>query len=181
MPPKIPPMSGNPDLYHVAPKGFWKTLQQKTSIAGVSAGVPLADKNRRPAPGSRPEEYAVIATAASDVAFNPYWKRDTRRNYPNTSVITQDHLTNLLLASPEGKAIAPPAQASDSESTSLVPTESPTYTAVLEQLHPSKAIFSAEEGRLPPVAPSSRRKKILHQTEEVPYAIKGVMTMELHG
>lgn len=45
--------------------------EQKISIAGVSGGVPLADKNRYPAPGSRPEEYAVLGTAASDVAFNP--------------------------------------------------------------------------------------------------------------
>ena len=37
----------------------------------VSGGVPIADLNRTPAPGSRPEEYAVVATQASDVAFNP--------------------------------------------------------------------------------------------------------------
>lgn len=35
--------------------------------------------------------------------FEQYYKRDVRRKFPKTSVISQETLTGLLLASPEGK------------------------------------------------------------------------------
>ncbi len=35
---------------------------------------------------------------ASDPAQNPYWKRDVRRAYPQLSVVTQNQLSQLLIA-----------------------------------------------------------------------------------
>jgi hypothetical protein len=37
---------------------------------------------------------------SSDVAGNLYYNRDFRRKYPRLEMITQEHLTQLLLASP---------------------------------------------------------------------------------
>lgn len=60
-------------------------------------GAPLPTEHRQPPPGSRPEKFSVPSSQASDVAFNPYWKRDFRRMYPKTEVVTQDELAQLLL------------------------------------------------------------------------------------
>lgn len=47
-----------------------------------STGNILASRYRTPEPGSRPEKFTVPSSKASDVAENPYFKRDFRRNYP---------------------------------------------------------------------------------------------------
>lgn len=39
----------------------------------------------------------IVSTIASDIAQNPYWKRDVRRAYPQLSVITQSELSALLI------------------------------------------------------------------------------------
>lgn len=66
-------------------------------------------------------------------------------------------------------SIAPPPQ--DSESTDLTTVAGPTYTAVLEQLHPSKSIYSFEDKRLPPSPPPPvRGGRVLKETEKVQFA-----------
>jgi len=42
----------------------------------------------------------VIRSLTEDIAQNLYYDRDFRRKYPQTDVITQQYLTELLLASP---------------------------------------------------------------------------------
>jgi len=53
---------------------------------------------RNPAPsGNDPAEYEDPVTyPAGDIAENPYWKRDVRRNYPQLSVINQGQVVSLL-------------------------------------------------------------------------------------
>jgi len=53
---------------------------------------------RNPAPsGNDPAEYEDPVTyPAGDIAENPYWKRDVRRNYPQLSVVNQGHVVSLL-------------------------------------------------------------------------------------
>lgn len=53
---------------------------------------------RNPAPsGNDPAEYTDPVTyPAGDIAENPYWKRDVRRNYPQLSVVNQSHVVSLL-------------------------------------------------------------------------------------
>jgi len=53
---------------------------------------------RNPAPsGNDPAEYTdPITYPAGDIAENPYWKRDMRRNYPQLSVVNQGHIVGLL-------------------------------------------------------------------------------------
>jgi hypothetical protein len=63
-----------------------------------TSGNPLPSAFRQPEPGSRPEKFTVPSSKASDVAQNPYYKRDFRRNYPKTEFVTQDELAKLLIA-----------------------------------------------------------------------------------
>lgn len=81
-----------------SPNKFWQTITNLLSVVpGRSTGITLQKSYRQPAPGSRPEKYAEAVTMPTgDIAENPFWKRDMRRNYPKTNVITQPHLAGLL-------------------------------------------------------------------------------------
>ena len=67
---------------------------------------------RNPPPaGVDPNAYDDPTTVpAADIADNPYWKRDVRRNYPNLSTITQSDTVGLLTmgsaAKPSEKLLA---------------------------------------------------------------------------
>jgi hypothetical protein len=60
--------------------------------------VPLNPQFRNPPPGALdPNGYDDPTTVpAADIADNPYWKRDVRRNYPRTSAVTQGDVVGLL-------------------------------------------------------------------------------------
>jgi hypothetical protein len=45
-----------------------------------------------------------VTLPAGDIADNPYWKRDSRRNYPQLSVVNQSQFAQLLTV---GSAAAP--------------------------------------------------------------------------
>lgn len=63
-----------------------------------STGIPLNPQYRNPPPGSLdPTSYDDPTTVpAADIADNPYWKRDVRRNYPRISTVTQSDVVGLL-------------------------------------------------------------------------------------
>jgi hypothetical protein len=63
-----------------------------------STGVPLNPQFRNPPPGALdPTTYDdPVTIPAADLADNPYWKRDVRRNYSNPSVIAQADVVGLL-------------------------------------------------------------------------------------
>ncbi|KAL5612227.1 hypothetical protein BROUX41_000233 [Berkeleyomyces rouxiae] len=93
--------------YTVQSTGLWEKLRRFLAIdPNRSNGVPLNPLNRLPAPGSiDPQAYRDPVTfPAGDIAGNPYWKRDHRRNYPRTSVFSQPHIVSLLTV---GSAAAP--------------------------------------------------------------------------
>ena len=69
-----------------------------SDCSNSSTGNPLPIANRQPEPASRTERFSVPSSKASDVAQNPYFRRDTRRNYPKTEVVTQPELAKLLIA-----------------------------------------------------------------------------------
>ena len=60
--------------------------------------MPINASYRIPAPGSvSPYDYDdPVTLPAGDVAGNPYWKRDNRRNYPQLSTVTQRDVVALL-------------------------------------------------------------------------------------
>lgn len=71
--------------------------------------MPLNPYFRNPAPGALdPLTYDdPVTLPAGDIAGNPYWKRDARRNYPRLSVVSQADAVALLTV---GSAAAPKAE-----------------------------------------------------------------------
>ncbi|WVQ85238.1 hypothetical protein IAT38_007403 [Cryptococcus sp. DSM 104549] len=176
---KPKPMSSDHTLYHYEATGFWKKFRDVVAVnPNISTGLPMPKEHRWPQPASRPEKYATPASKASDPAFNPYWKRDSRRSYPQTSVITQPQLTSLLLSSPSlaslpspesttttlpsSSDIAPTSPLSDAQPTVLANEASvPSLTSVLDKMPAGTAFYggglkTGEAGgaKLPPSPPS---------------------------
>ncbi|WRT64238.1 uncharacterized protein IL334_001167 [Kwoniella shivajii] len=182
---KPKPMSADHTLYHAMPTGFWKKFLNPE----ISSGLPIPTEHRYPQPGSRTERYATPSTKASDPAFNPYWKRDVRRAYPQTSTITQNELSALLLASPTLQSIPSPSTStetrsdssaispssdSSSQSESIVTSSVPSLSSVLEQLPQGKAYTgsgiktgSGSGSGLPPTPPG--QKWVPKKGEEIPH------------
>lgn len=94
----------SPHKYHYVEgkTPFWRKFREIFSANPyISSGLPLPDHHRQPRPGSRPEtDAATTPSRASDIAGNRYYERDFRRKYPALDMITQEHLTKLLLAAP---------------------------------------------------------------------------------
>ncbi|KAL0942802.1 NADH-ubiquinone oxidoreductase 21.3 kDa subunit [Colletotrichum truncatum] len=79
--------------------GIWERIRRSLAIdPNRSSGVPLNPTFRNPAPGSLdPLSYDdPVTVPAGDIADNPYWKRDARRNYPALSVVNQADVVSLL-------------------------------------------------------------------------------------
>ncbi|XWX01467.1 hypothetical protein V2A60_009495 [Cordyceps javanica] len=87
--------------------GIWESFRKALAIdPNRSNGVPLNPYYRLPAPGSNdPASFEdPVTLPAGDIAGNPYWKRDTRRNYPQLSVVSQADVVGLLAV---GSAASP--------------------------------------------------------------------------
>ncbi|PVG02376.1 21 kDa subunit of NADH dehydrogenase [Serendipita vermifera] len=172
-------------LYHLSPRGFWKKFRDVTVVnPEISSGLPLPDKNRYPPPGSRPERYSTPATMASDVAQNPYWKRDVRRAYPRLSVVTQEEFGKILIASPEGQKIAAPGQSASSEGKTSVPTTPAEKLSVMPLSEVIGAIYSAQkaysETNLPPT-PVGTHKWVPTRSPDPPHDPHSYWPMKLYS
>jgi hypothetical protein len=85
--------------YTVQPTGIWKRIGDFFAVDPKrSSGIPLNPQYRLPSPGSvDPKLYDDPTTVpAADLAENPYWKRDVRRQYPKLSVVKQPDVVGLL-------------------------------------------------------------------------------------
>jgi hypothetical protein len=84
--------------YTLEPKGIYAWLNRIFWVAPRSSGVPLNPQFRNPPPGALdPNTYDdPVTLPAADIANNPYWKRDNRRNYPKLSAVTQGDVVALL-------------------------------------------------------------------------------------
>ncbi|KAB5590760.1 NADH ubiquinone oxidoreductase [Ceratobasidium theobromae] len=157
--------------YHLAPKGDAVVVNPE-----ISSGIPIATLNRYPQPASRPEIYSTPATKASDPAQNPYWKRDVRRQYPQLSVVTQEHLGRVLLGVPVAPAVSAP-----SEGKSSVPAETSTapveLTEAIAKLGGSGKSFSPSN--LPPAPPF--KKWAPSKQEDAPHNPTAYWPMSLYG
>ncbi|PWN88496.1 21 kDa subunit of NADH dehydrogenase [Acaromyces ingoldii] len=152
---------------------FWRKFREIFSVnPGISSGLPDPTKNRNPTPGSRPEQASTTPSRASDVAGNLYYNRDFRRKYPQLEMVTQQQLTQLLLAQPNEdgtKTLAPPGEGeADGHMTALTrPADlnSPSaFTDVLAQVHsPQNAAASVHytQSNLPPTPPFKGPQHIL--------------------
>ena len=109
-------------------------------------------------PASRPEEYIEPLTSpAADLADNPYWKRDTRREWPRTLVYSQSHIAGLLSY---GNAAAPRIAAGDAGTKALAEVKSGKLelTTVLASSEIGKAVL-ARNGGLPPLPGTGRGRE----------------------
>lgn len=91
-------------------KGVWERVRRVFAVdPDRSNGVPLNPHFRYPAPGSLdPMSFDdPVTVPAGDIADNPYWKRDARRNHPRLSVMGQADAVALLSV---GSAAAPKAE-----------------------------------------------------------------------
>ncbi|KAL4993462.1 hypothetical protein BDV10DRAFT_179110 [Aspergillus recurvatus] len=85
--------------YSVQSTGLWERLRRLLAIDSErSTGVPLNSQFRLPSPGALPPlSYDdPVTVPAGDIADNPYWKRDVRRNYPRASTVNQADAVGLL-------------------------------------------------------------------------------------
>jgi hypothetical protein len=93
--------------YTVQPQGIWARINNFFAVDPKrSTGIPLNPQFRNPTPGGNdPKLYDDPTTVpAADLAENPYWKRDVRRQYPRLSVVKQPDVVALLTV---GSAAAP--------------------------------------------------------------------------
>ncbi|PKY01847.1 NADH-ubiquinone oxidoreductase 21.3 kDa subunit [Aspergillus campestris IBT 28561] len=85
--------------YTLQSTGIWERIRRLLSVdPNRSTGVPLNSQYRLPTPGALPPlSYDdPVTIPAGDIADNPYWKRDVRRNYPRISKVNQADVVGLL-------------------------------------------------------------------------------------
>ncbi|KAG4303354.1 hypothetical protein PCANB_000322 [Pneumocystis canis] len=128
--------------------GFWYWLRQWLAIdPNRSSGLIRNDQFRKPTPGTLDKPYArPMNLPASDIAENPYWKRDTRHNYPRPSVITQETLIKLLL-----RENTEPLRITESSEISLQSSTAQSLSTVLRHITPAEIqkMVLTEEGVAP--------------------------------
>ncbi|WFD32049.1 hypothetical protein MSPP1_003091 [Malassezia sp. CBS 17886] len=166
----------SPHKYHYTEgkTPFWRKIRSLLSLnPEISSGLPQPQVNRNPPPGSRPETPAAVPSKASDIAENLYGARDFRRQYPKLEVVTQQYLTELLLAEPNEdgtKSLPIPGDGTTTAVTRPADIASPTaFTEVLAQVHSEKQhIYSPTN--MPPRYPSTPPSDILKlQKDAVPH------------
>ncbi|KAJ5113570.1 hypothetical protein N7456_002104 [Penicillium angulare] len=90
--------------YTLQSTGIWERIRRVLAVDPErSTGIPLNSQFRLPTPGSLPPlSYDdPVTVPAGDLADNPYWKRDVRRNYPQLSTFTQADSVGLLTVGSE--------------------------------------------------------------------------------
>jgi len=168
--------------YTVQSTGLWETIRAALSIdPNRSNGVPLNPYNRLPAPGSNdPAKYDdPVTVPAGDIADNPYWKRDARRNYPRLSVISQaDHVALLTV----GSAAAPRVELIGEEgSKALVAAQEQGKEAGLAAYLEDKGVEAAKRvleltGGLPPLPSGQSLSSV--KWDDHKYALDGEQSYE---
>ncbi|KAF9433579.1 hypothetical protein BGZ76_009254 [Entomortierella beljakovae] len=83
----------------MAKSAFWNTVRKALTVnPKVSTGMPDAKEFRLVAPGGQPPTFVPQDPLANDIAQNPYYGRDFRRNYPRTSFYTQEEVAGYIAA-----------------------------------------------------------------------------------
>jgi hypothetical protein len=85
--------------YTIQSSGLWEVIRRVFAVdPNRSNGIPMNSQFRNPPSGALPPESYddPVTLPAADIADNPYWKRDTRRNYPQLSILKQGDVVGLL-------------------------------------------------------------------------------------
>lgn len=139
--------------------GIWETIRRALAVdPNRSNGIPIKHF-RNPTPGALdPNDYDdPVTLPAGDIADNPYWKRDTRRAYPNSSYVTQGDAVSLLTmgsaASPSPKLLA-----GEEGAKQLVAAKEEGHKGLAVLLESEKALGAQVlgEGGMPPMPVQSR-------------------------
>ncbi|GAA6004339.1 uncharacterized protein JCM10292_001432 [Rhodotorula paludigena] len=149
-------LTNDPFAYHASDETpLWRKIRRAVVVnPDSSTGNPLPRANRQPEPASRPEKFTVPSSKASDIAQNPYYARDFRRNYPKTEVVTQGELAKLLIAQGGFEAL-PPVTAAEGEQTTAITADSPAPS--LAALYSSSTAVAGSSFR-PPTPPGLKFK-----------------------
>ncbi|KAF8200843.1 NUZM, NADH-ubiquinone oxidoreductase 21.3 kDa subunit [Pholiota molesta] len=166
-------------LYHLSPKGFWKTFRDAVVVnPEISSGLPLPSLNRYPTPASRPEKYSTPATKASDPAQNPYWKRDVRRAYPQLSVVSQSELSTLLIEHSAAKSVAAPSDSADKSGVPAVENKTLDLAAAIASITSKEQVYS--DSRLPPALPTPYKRWVPKLSPPAPHEPYSYFPMSLY-
>lgn len=174
-------MHHRPDIskkYTVQSTGIWERIRKILAVdANRSTGVPLNPQFRNPPPAAvNPQSYDdPVTVPAGDIADNPYWGRDVRRNYPRLSVVNQADVAGLLTVGSEATPKDDVLQIGDAGAKQLVQVkqdgEEKGLAALFEKDKKSMGSVLGPGG-LPPMpaslnsAPSARKYEL---TEENAY------------
>ncbi|KAJ1735637.1 hypothetical protein LPJ61_000432 [Coemansia biformis] len=138
-------------------KRLWQAVGRKVWLSEYKDSMIPRTTFRTPAPASQPE-YQMPATAASDIANNPYYKRDVRRNNPRTEVYTQADIGLLLLAHAP-RSIAPAGTTGGTEGAPGAGVPAVVVKDVVEALgRVDRPIYSTSS--LPPVPGAAYKYKL---------------------
>jgi hypothetical protein len=183
--PAAPPYSRSNRLqqkYTLQPQGLWARINRLFAVdAGRSTGVPLNSQFRNPTPGGLdPKEYDdPVTVPAGDIADNPYWKRDTRRRYPQLSVVNQADVVGLLSVGSKANPKEEVLQIGDAGQQQLVALKEEGQKGLKAFFEKDKSNAAAvlDANGLPPMptpmsAPVTPAVKRYEMTEEQSYAGK---------
>lgn len=156
-------MSGGPvpygQKYTAASRGIWNKIRGWLAmVPNRSSGNALVGYFRNPAPYNLPtsaDDHTVGQKPAADIAENPYWKRDYRRNYPKTSVFNQSAIAGLLSYG----SVAQPRIAKGAEGAKQLATvanNEVSLNTVLANKEVLKEVF--ESSGMPPLPPAMKKK-----------------------
>lgn len=134
-------MSGGPvpvyKKYTTGSKGIWEVLRQwLTLVPNRSSGNPIVPLYRVPPPGAQPKakDYTDPSSLPSgDYIKNQFFKRDHRRNYPQTSSFDQTKLSGLLTL---GSAKTPRVSIGNKGKEELAVFEKPSASTLLSNTLP---------------------------------------------
>jgi hypothetical protein len=166
--------------YTVQPKGIWARINNYLAIDPKrSTGVPLNPQFRNPTPGgNHPELYEEPVTMpAGDIADNPYWKRDVRRNYPQLSVVSQPDVVALLTVGSAAQPKDEVLKIGEAGSKQLVEVKEEGKLGLSTFFQKSPTSFKAVMGAdgLPPLPPSRHlagKAYKLNEDEEQTYGTR---------
>ncbi|KAF9987689.1 hypothetical protein BGZ65_002430 [Modicella reniformis] len=83
----------------MAKSAFWNSVRKALTVnPKISTGMPDAKEFRFIAPGGQPPTHVPQDPLANDIAQNPYYGRDFRRNYPRLAVYSQEEVAGLIAA-----------------------------------------------------------------------------------
>ncbi|KAF9135879.1 hypothetical protein BGW39_010694 [Mortierella sp. 14UC] len=78
---------------------FWNVVRKALTVnPKTSTGMPDPRIYRQPSPSGRPKPMIPDDPWANDIAENPYYGRDLRRNYPRLAVYSQEEVAGLIAA-----------------------------------------------------------------------------------